>query len=122
MLSVTLLAVLAGCAQTPQPLYDWGDYPRQVYEHLKGAEEGPEAQLRQLQEQAQKAEGSGLALPPGFRAHMGKLYLQLGRFDEARAHFEAEKTAFPEATPYIDFLLRNMGAQQPTERASRTPS
>lgn len=104
--AAALAALLAGCAQPARPLYHWEGYQRQVYEHLKGEAAGPQAQLDVLQSQAEKARAAGAALPPGFRAHMGLLYMQLGRADEARQALLAEKTAFPESAPYMDFLLK----------------
>lgn len=106
---------LVGCAQPTKPLYHWEGYQRQVYEHFKRDKTGPEEQLRQLQAQAEKARGSGAALPPGFRAHMGLLLAEMGRTDEAREHFEAEKLAFPESTPYMDFVL---GSMKPAAKSS----
>lgn len=107
-LGLIVLAGLTGCAQPPKSLYHWEDYQRQLYEYLKKDRSGPEEQLQVLTAQAEKARSQGAALPPGFRAHLGMLYLQLGRVDEARAHFEAEKAAFPESTVYMDFLLKGL--------------
>ena len=101
-------AGLVGCAQQPKPLYHWEAYQRQVYEHLKGGSSGPEEQIRVLLAQAEKARSLGSALPPGFRAHLGMLYVQTGRIDGGRQHFEAEKSAFPESTDYMNFLLAKM--------------
>ena len=109
----TLLVALVGCAQPPKPLYHWEGYQRQLYEHLKSDGTGPDEQLRQLQAQADKARTGGLALPPGFRAHVGMVNLRLGRDSEARQSLEAEKAAFPEAAPYMDFLLKRLNEPKP---------
>lgn len=101
-------AALIGCAQAPKPMYQWGGYQGQLYEHFQGDSKGPEEQLRVLQEQMQKAQASGDALPPGFRAHLAMVYLKLGRDDEARQQLEAEKASFPESAHYMDFLLKRM--------------
>jgi hypothetical protein len=107
-LGAVLLATLAACAQAPKPMYQWEGYQRGVYEFLKGDGISADEQLIQMQAQAEKARGHDAALPPGFRAHLGLLQLQAGRVDEARASFIAEKTAFPEASHYMDFLLAKM--------------
>lgn len=109
----TLLVALVGCAQAPKLLYHWEGYQRQLYEHLKNDGTGPDEQLRQLQAQADKARTGGLALPPGFRAHVGMVNLRLGRDSEARQSLEAEKAAFPEAAPYMDFLLKRLNESKP---------
>ena len=105
-----MAAGLIGCAQPVKPLYHWEGYQRQLYEHFKADASGPEEQLRELLAQSEKARATGAALPPGFRAHLGMLYLELGRGDEARQQFEAEKAVFPESTTYMDFLLKRLGS------------
>lgn len=100
--------LLVGCAQPVKPLYHWEGYQRQVYEHLRNDASTPEQQMTVLQAQAEKARAAGAALPPGFRAHLGMLYLKLGRPDEARDALEAEKKAFPESAQYMDFLLKGL--------------
>lgn len=105
-----VVTALMGCTQPTKPLYHWEGYQRQLYEHFKGTESDAQAQLRQLEAQAQKAQGAGAALPPGFRAHIGLLYLNLGRADEAQKQFESEKAVFPESAPYMDFLLHKIKA------------
>lgn len=113
------IATLAGCAQPAKTLYHWEGYQKQLYEYFKGGDgSDPQEQLRNLQAQAEKAQGKGAALPPGFRAHVGLLDLNLGRPDEAKAQFEAEKAAFPESTPYMDFLLRRMSAPASESKAA----
>lgn len=104
---VLVAAVCTGCAQAPKPLYHWEGYQRQLYEQLKGGL-SPEESLTALEEQQHKAESLGARLPPGFRAQMGLLHLQRGELDQARALFEAEKQAFPEAVPYMNFLLKGL--------------
>lgn len=110
LLGAAVVALLAACVQAPKPLYHWEGYQRGVYEFLKGDGIGADEQLTQMLAQADKARGRDAALPPGFRAHLGLLQLQSGRVDEARDSFIAEKTAFPEASHYMDFLLAKMGA------------
>jgi hypothetical protein len=98
---------LTGCAG-PQPLYAWNGYQTQVYAHFKAQGNGPEEQIIALEEGAQKAAAKGAKLPPGYHAHLGLLYLNTGRTDQAVAALNQEKAQFPESTKYIDFLLNNM--------------
>ena len=102
------LVILTGCAATSKPLYKWGSYQQQVYESMKGDGTSPNEQLGALMAQAEKARASQESLPPGFRAHVGLVQLRLGQDGEARSMFEAEKAAFPEATTFMDFLLKRM--------------
>lgn len=97
-------ALLAGCAAQPKPLYHWGEYQPRVYEHFR-AESAPEEQILRLEEGVQKAAAAGEALPPGYHAHLGLLYGRIGRGEEMKRAFEAEKTQFPESAAFIDRLL-----------------
>jgi hypothetical protein len=101
---------LGGCASRPAPLYQWGDYQRQVYEYLKGDGTTPVEQLSALQAHHDRVRASGGRLPPGFRAQLALLNLRLGQPDAARALMDEEKLAFPESVPYMDFVLKSMGS------------
>lgn len=99
---------LSGCAAPHQTLYAWNGYEPQVYAHFKAQGKGPEEQIIALEAGAQKAAAKGAKLPPGYHAHLGLLYLNAGRTDQAVAALNQEKAQFPESTKYIDFLLNNM--------------
>mgnify|MGYP003461260076 FL=1 len=99
-------ALTAGCVQPPKQMYQWGDYSRQVYQHMKADESTPDVQAKALEAHVERVRASGGVLPPGFRAHLGMIYLQLGRDGEAWGLFEAEKIAFPESAQYMEFLLK----------------
>jgi hypothetical protein len=95
-------------------MYAWEDFPEQQYAQL--AHEGTssiEDQTRALEAQAEKARAGNAALPPGFRAHLGYLYLKAGNPGRARELFQAEKVAFPESSPYMDRLLAKLDAPPP---------
>lgn len=104
--------LLAGCAG-PQPMYQWEGYQVQVYEYFKG--ESKEAQVAALEEGLQKIKAKGGAVPPGYHAQLGMLYLNIGKGDQMVKEFQTEKTLFPEATPYMDFLLRNVKTDTRTD-------
>jgi len=97
-IGIALASLLAGCATPPpKPLYAWENFPRLQYETLVPAETTPDEQITQLQLQAERAAVAGEALPPGFRAHLGMLYLSAGNQAEASNLWRAEKVAFPES-------------------------
>lgn len=99
--------LLTGCANQPKPLYYWGDYQPQVYEYFKGAEgKGQEEQIAALEETLQKARATDAALPPGYHAHLGLLYLKTGKLDQVKQQLETERSNFPESAAYMDFLLK----------------
>lgn len=98
--------LLAGCSSGPKTLYQWEDYQPQVYEYFKG-ETPPQAQVEALERDLQKIDATGKTPPPGYHAHLGMLYLSMGKDDQMVQQFKTEKVLFPESTPYMDFLLKN---------------
>ncbi len=106
--ALCLLATLAGCAG-PKQLYSWNGYQPQVYAHLKNdGKSSPEEQILDMEKGIQEASAKGAKVPPGYHAHLGLLYLNTGRTDQALAAWNQEKALFPESAKYIDFLINNM--------------
>lgn len=95
----------AGCATGPTPMYEWGAYQPQVYEHFKTQGNAPEAQIQALEADLQKIAAKNGTPPPGYHAHLGLLYTAVGKNDQAIQALVKEKTLFPESTTYVDFLL-----------------
>lgn len=104
--TMLLVAALAtGCATQPG-LYQWGSYEDQIYAmYADGGKSSPQDQLIKLESDAEKARAANKPLPPGHHAHLGYLYFQTGRLDQAIAAFETEKLLFPESRPYMDRLI-----------------
>lgn len=101
-----LAALLTGCS-TPT-LYSWSRYEDQVYlMYAKPDKATAELQVAKLEEDFEKARSQNKPIHPGFHAHLGYLYYQLGKVDQARAEFQAEKTAFPESAVFMDRMLAN---------------
>ena len=105
-LIVLAAGTLAACAQ-PKSMYSWNAYQPQVYDYFKNEGGDYAAQAAALEKNVEQARSRDQALPPGFRAHLGMLYLKLGQGDKAVEHLQGEKLAFPESTAFMDFLLRN---------------
>lgn len=105
--AIGLAALLAGCA-APKTLYSWNGYQTQVYNYLKNDAPAAEDQILALEKGVQQTAGTAAQLPPGYQAHLGLLYLNAGRTEQALAAWEQEKKQFPESAPYIDYLVRNM--------------
>ncbi len=118
-------ALLAACAQ-PKPMYTWDTYQPALYAYLKEDGADYSGQALAMEKNIETARATNQVLPPGFRAHLGMLYLKMGDGDKAAAQIEGEKTAFPEAAPFMDFLLRNAGgaksaaAQPPADAPAQT--
>lgn len=105
--ALALVAALTGCAATQAPLYSWNGYKDHVYSYLK-SEASPEEQILAMEKAIQQTSARQQTLPPGFYAHLGLMYLNTGRTDQALNAWNHEKQAFPESTPYIDYLINNM--------------
>ena len=106
-LSLLLLAfVAAGCAPT---IYSWGHYEDLIYvSYEKPGKLPPEAQIEKLEADYQKARSENKPVPPGFHAHLGYLYYQVGKMDQSRQEFETEKAQFPESTVFMDHLIAGL--------------
>ncbi|WP_414439225.1 DUF4810 domain-containing protein [Burkholderia sp. 22PA0106] len=114
--------LLAGCAapKTP-PLYQWTGYQRGVYDYFK-AEKSPQQQLDALEKALQDIRAHGHRPPPGFEAQLGVLYAELGNGEQAMQAFQAEKDSFPEAAPYMDFLMKKSAGKAPASDTTAAAS
>ena len=102
-----LLAALAsGCAPAPQKLYQWDGYQPSVYQHYQADTANVTEQIQKLEASVEKAGATGVSVPPGMHAHLGMLYFNTGREQDARAQFVAEKSLFPESTHFMDYILK----------------
>lgn len=106
---VICLGGLTGCV-TPKPtLYQWGSYQDQVYSLYSDPGKVPiEAQIEKLEADYQVARSANKALPPGYHAHLGYLYFQLGKKDQALQAFQTEKSLFPESAVFMDRAMAQL--------------
>ncbi len=102
-----ICAALGGCASQRPTLYQWQGYQYHVETYLRGDELGIEAQTQLMESDLQKIRASGVAVPPGYYAHLGLLYGKQGNLDQFAQLIRAEKEAYPESATYMNFLLRN---------------
>ena len=101
------LSLFAGCKT--QTLYHWGNYESMLYaQYSSPGKLTALDQLQLMQEDQAKAEAANRALPPGFFAQLGRIHVELGQVDEARAAFEREKAVFPESAPLMDRFISTL--------------
>ncbi len=106
-LLLVLSACLGGCST--HSVYYWGDYESLIYtQYQEPGKALPEYQIEKLQADIQRAKGVNKPLPPGFYAHLGHQYLQIGKTNEARQCFEIEKNQFPESATLMDRFLKKL--------------
>lgn len=104
--AIGLAGLLLGCAALA-PLYRWKVYPDQVNSYLRNDGTSAEEQIQALEEGLAQMH-TWAALPPGYQAHLGLLYLNVGRTNDALLVWEREKALFPESTRFIDYLIGNL--------------
>jgi len=101
-----LISVLTACAAKPPAVYSWQGYQANLDAYFRATTLSPDAQVQLMEQDLQKIKASGLAVPPGYHAHMGMLYGQQGDLDKFAQQVEQEKTNFPESQTFMDFLTR----------------
>ena len=100
--------LLTACA-SPKSLYAWGSYEELIYtSYAAPGNAPPEQQIEKLEQEYQRTRAGNTRVPPGWHAHLGYLYSEVGRFDQARQEFNTEKAEFPESSVFVDRLLANM--------------
>jgi hypothetical protein len=103
---LTMAVLLAGCAG-PQTLYQWDGYQSSVYQYYQLDNNSLDEQVAALEESMEKARASDRVVAPGMHAHLGLLYANSGREQQALEQFDMEKRLFPESAVFMDFLMKN---------------
>lgn len=112
---LSLAMMLAACNHAPTQMYQWGSYQDQIYGMYSDTGKVPvESQVETLEADYQRIRASNGAVPPGFHAHLGYLYFQLGKDDQAWQSFATEKALFPESTIYMDRLMARLKQKRST--------
>lgn len=102
--------LLTGCSSPT--LYTWGHYEDLIYvSYAAPGKVSPELKVEKLEQDYQKARAANKRMPPGWHAHLGYLYYQLGKLDQAGQEFVTEKADFPESAVFMDRLLANLKKQ-----------
>ena len=109
---VAAAATLAGCAAEPRTLYTWGSYEELIYgSYASPGKVAPEQRVEIREKDYQVARAANKRMPPGWHAHLGYLYYQLGKPDQARQELLTEEAEFPESAVFMDRLLANLRAK-----------
>jgi len=117
-----LAGLLSACVQQPKSMYSWQSYQGSVYAYLKDDGADYATQSLAMEKNIETARAANAELPPGFRAHLGMLYMKMGDGDKGVEQMQGEKAAFPESAPFMDFLLRNAGKPQAQLAAAGVPA
>jgi hypothetical protein len=103
-----LLALFTACASRPS-IYSWGQYENLIYNTYNDpGRSAPEMEIEKMEKDFQKARSQNKPVHPGFHAHLGYLYYQVGKVDGAGREFETEKAQFPESSVFMDQLLARL--------------
>ena len=104
-----MVLVLAGCASPRPSLYYWGSYEGQLYALYSDAGQSLiTEQIIAMEADYQRASAANKPVPPGFHAHLGLLYFQSGKANQALQSFETEKALYPESATFMDRLIGKM--------------
>jgi hypothetical protein len=107
-LSLAVAALVVSSCRSPD-IYDWGNYEQLIYaSYTKPDKATPELQAQVMEEDMNDAASDNKPLPPGFHAHLGYLYYQMGKLDLAAGEFKKEKEQFPESAVFMDRLIANL--------------
>ncbi|CAM5204194.1 hypothetical protein CDEN61S_00899 [Castellaniella denitrificans] len=117
-----LVGLLTACAPRQPLLYNWESYQPQVHAYFKDEGGDTAAQVQTMEHNIETARAANQALPPGFHAHLGLLYLKTGEDARALEQIQSEKAAFPESAPFMDFLLRNTSRTPAPDKAAAPDS
>ena len=74
----------------------------------------PEAQAKAMEEDMHRAISANKPLPPGFHAHLGNLYYQMGKYDLAVQEFQKEKAAIPGISSFHGSCHRHIAKEMRT--------
>lgn len=107
---LAVVALLAGCAQKPQALYNFGGYSESYYAY---EQEPSEEKLLELQKAIEEAiahadQSVSKRVPPGMYANLGYIYLKQGNTDGAIHSFEKEKSIYPESAHFMDRIINKI--------------
>jgi hypothetical protein len=109
ILAAAVALAMTACASAPPTTYKWGSYEEVIYESYVSHDDVPaEKQIELLEKDYQAARATNQRLPPGWHAHLGYLYYQIGRVGQARQEFSTEKAQFPESAVFVNRLLANV--------------
>jgi hypothetical protein len=105
--AIAVIAIV-GCA-APKTMYTWGSYEELIYtSYAAPGSVLPEQQIEKLERDYQLARADNKRVPPGWHAHLGYLYSQVGKRDQAQQELRTEKAEYPESAVFVDRLLANL--------------
>lgn len=112
-LSLVLLFIIlfTGCAKQPEPpIYSWGDYIKSSTEYgMNGHEkEVLEKHTEELKKIITESEAQDKRVAPGIYAEYGQILFETNKKEEAKKYFILEKQTYPEATVFIDRVIKKL--------------
>ena len=114
-----LITALAGCVTPPAQKYHWGSYDPSLYGYYKDPTKLGELNAS-LEAIVKAGEANRAVMPPGIYAEYGYLQLQQGNNAQAIELFKQEKALWPEATVFMDRMIKvaSVPTNSPTKSSS----
>jgi hypothetical protein len=111
LLAISTL-VITGCATSPKPMYDYGEYSQSFYAMKRETGTETEAQWRGVLENIiVRSKEIDVRVPPGVYANLGYLHLKMNEKTKAVDYFELEKSVYPESVQFMDRLINRVNTQ-----------
>ena len=109
--AVVATLIMSGCNSTP-PMYEYGEYSESYYALKKESGEQSNSEWKaSLEEVIELSNARAIRVPPGVFANLGYIHLKSNNNEKAIQYFEREKSTYPEATKFMDNLIKKAKLQ-----------
>ncbi len=110
--------IISGCS-TKKPMYEYADYSQTYYQLKQNGDAQSTAKWKtSLEESIEKSKALSIRVPPGVYANLGYLYLKVNDTQKAISFFESEKALYPEASLFMDNLIKKAELMQKGNKGS----
>ena len=112
-LSLSIMGfIISGCSGK-KPMYEYSNYSETYYQLKQNGDAESSAKWKtSLEESIAKSNARAIRVPPGIYANLGYLYLKVNDIKKAISFFEAEKALYPEASMFMDNLIKKAELMQ----------
>jgi len=110
--------IISGCS-SKKPMYEYANYSESYYQLKQNGDAQSAATWKtSLEESIEKSNAYAIRVPPGIYANLGYLYLKVNDTQKAISFFEAEKSLYPEASVFMDNLIKKARLMQEGRKGS----
>ncbi len=119
LLSLFMMGFLISGCSTKKPMYEYANYSETYYQLKQNGDAQSNANWKSsLEEVIEKSNARAIRVPPGIYANLGYLYLKVNDTEKAISFFKAEKDLYPEASVFMDNLIKKAQLMQEGRKGS----